>query len=47
MIHVLREPPEGWEGETGYVDKNCSIVIFLLVVELVTTLCITQDDGAG
>lgn len=22
IIHVLREPPEDWEGETGYVDKE-------------------------
>lgn len=22
VIHVLREPPEDWSGETGYVDKD-------------------------
>lgn len=22
IIHVLREPPEDWEGETGYVDQE-------------------------
>lgn len=21
IVHVLREPPEGWAGETGYVDR--------------------------
>jgi predicted ferric reductase len=22
VVHVLREPPEGWTGETGYIDKE-------------------------
>ncbi|MCT7954055.1 ferredoxin reductase family protein [Laspinema palackyanum] len=22
IVHVLREPPDDWEGETGYVDKE-------------------------
>ncbi|MBW4621458.1 MAG: ferric reductase-like transmembrane domain-containing protein [Cyanosarcina radialis HA8281-LM2] len=22
IVHVLRQPPEDWEGETGYVDKD-------------------------
>jgi predicted ferric reductase len=21
VVHVLRDPPDGWEGETGYVDR--------------------------
>ncbi|MGG6295484.1 ferredoxin reductase family protein [Leptolyngbya sp. AN02str] len=22
VVHVLRHPPDGWEGETGYVDRD-------------------------
>jgi predicted ferric reductase len=22
VVHVLRDPPEGWEGESGYVDRE-------------------------
>lgn len=22
IVHVLRNPPNGWEGEIGYVDKE-------------------------
>lgn len=22
LVHVLRDPPDGWQGETGYVDRD-------------------------
>ncbi|APX92604.1 hypothetical protein BWR19_06425 [Halomonas sp. 1513] len=33
VIHVLSDPPEGWQGETGYIDKA------------LLERCLPQDDG--